>query len=78
VQVRPTTFQSVHLHRTPKLIRQSDPELLQVTPSHQYSIASTIPESVTMSATVERANGKKEPPWRPCGGFPLPRSESGR
>ncbi|WP_308344130.1 helix-turn-helix domain-containing protein [Streptomyces sp. MK37H] len=30
VQVRPTTFQSVHFHRTPKLIRRSDPELLHV------------------------------------------------
>jgi AraC-like DNA-binding protein len=31
VQVRPTTFRSVHFHRTPKLIRQSDPELLHMT-----------------------------------------------
>ncbi|MGR3939474.1 helix-turn-helix domain-containing protein [Streptomyces sp. BRA346] len=29
-QVRPTTFQSVHFHRTPQLIRQSAPELLHV------------------------------------------------
>ncbi|MFE0812763.1 helix-turn-helix domain-containing protein [Streptomyces sp. NPDC058848] len=30
VDVRPTTFESVHFHRTPKLIRQSDPEVLHV------------------------------------------------
>lgn len=30
VQVRPTVFQSVHFHRTPKLIRKSDPDLLHI------------------------------------------------
>ncbi|MBP8537211.1 DNA/RNA non-specific endonuclease [Streptomyces sp. MK37H] len=42
-------------------IGSNDAVKYQVSPNYQYFFTSTIPESVIMSATVERANGKKDP-----------------
>ncbi|MEV0320183.1 DNA/RNA non-specific endonuclease [Streptomyces sp. NPDC050658] len=44
-----------------KSLGDNDAVMYQVTPNYRYFLTSTIPTSVTMSATVQRANGDKEP-----------------